>query len=266
MRAHHVMQQRKDIEGSMFVVKRNCQPYFQLIVKNRLSTIDMVQDITTEFQMQAMDPYLIFRSRESPQSDVKVIHGIWFYDQDGRERTNQMIPRIVELAGTLQQQQLLQQQQKQQQKQFQQQKKLAQQQAQKEAAAAAAATAATTAAATPAFLSPSAVENAGGAVPNVAASAALMASLGIGGPGGASSAAPPAAPAAVEPVNAAGQNLMQLLSPGTMGTPGSTAADDAASKIALQRALVKLLTTDQAFLDTIHTEYAAQMQMLGGVR
>jgi mRNA-decapping enzyme 1B len=86
--------ERKEVEGALFLVKRSSGPRFRLIVMNRLSTKNLVQDVSSQFQQEIMEPYLIFRCAD-PVSKRKVIHGIWFPDDDDREKISSLISRIV---------------------------------------------------------------------------------------------------------------------------------------------------------------------------
>ncbi|ONM21252.1 mRNA-decapping enzyme-like protein [Zea mays] len=45
---------RKDVEGSLFVVKRNAQPRFQFIVMNRRNTDNLVEDLLGDFEYQLL--------------------------------------------------------------------------------------------------------------------------------------------------------------------------------------------------------------------
>ncbi|XP_050369066.1 mRNA-decapping enzyme-like protein [Argentina anserina] len=65
---------RKDVEGSLFVVKRTSQPRFQFIVMNRLSTENLVEDLLGDFECQVQLPYLLYRNA------AREVNGIWFYN------------------------------------------------------------------------------------------------------------------------------------------------------------------------------------------
>ncbi|XP_066334140.1 mRNA-decapping enzyme-like protein isoform X2 [Miscanthus floridulus] len=65
---------RKPVEGSLFVVKRNTQPRFQLVIMNRINTENLVEDLLTDFEVEVQVPYLMYRNAADE------IIGIWFYD------------------------------------------------------------------------------------------------------------------------------------------------------------------------------------------
>ncbi|TYI47229.1 hypothetical protein E1A91_D13G158100v1 [Gossypium mustelinum] len=79
---------RKDVEGSLFVVKRNTQPRFQFIVMNRRNTDNLVENLLGDFEYEVQDKYLLYRNASQE------INGIWFYDAHELEEVANL------LAGT----------------------------------------------------------------------------------------------------------------------------------------------------------------------
>ncbi|PAN44121.1 hypothetical protein PAHAL_9G019000 [Panicum hallii] len=79
---------RKPVEGSLFVVKRNTQPRFQLVVMNRLNTENLVEDVLTDFEVQVHVPYVIYRNA------AEEIIGIWFYNPQECEEVAHLFHRI----------------------------------------------------------------------------------------------------------------------------------------------------------------------------
>ncbi|KAK7853380.1 mrna-decapping enzyme-like protein [Quercus suber] len=65
---------RKDVEGSLFVVKRNTQPRFQFIVMNRRNTDNLVENLLGDFEYEVQAPYLLYRNASQE------VNGIWFYN------------------------------------------------------------------------------------------------------------------------------------------------------------------------------------------
>ncbi|KAF2071228.1 hypothetical protein CYY_007462 [Polysphondylium violaceum] len=70
---------RKDIEGALFVVNRTVEPYCKLIVLNRLSTKNLMEDITEKMIIKCSGPYLLYKNSEE-------INGIWFYENADQEK------------------------------------------------------------------------------------------------------------------------------------------------------------------------------------
>ncbi|GAB2274581.1 hypothetical protein Dimus_009349 [Dionaea muscipula] len=80
---------RKDVEGSLFVVKRNTQPRFQFIVMNRRSTENLVEDLLGDFEYEIQVPYLLYRNA------AQEVNGIWFYNARECEEVANLFSRIL---------------------------------------------------------------------------------------------------------------------------------------------------------------------------
>ncbi|CAN4100782.1 unnamed protein product [Withania somnifera] len=80
---------RKDVEGSLFVVKRSSQPRFQFIVMNRRNTDNLVEDLLGDFEYEIQLPYLLYRNASQE------VNGIWFYNQRECEEVANLFDRIL---------------------------------------------------------------------------------------------------------------------------------------------------------------------------
>ncbi|KAK9068558.1 hypothetical protein SSX86_012673 [Deinandra increscens subsp. villosa] len=81
---------RKDVEGSLFVVKRwNAQPRFQFIVMNRRNTENLVEDLLGDFEYENQAPYLLYRNA------AQEVNGIWFYNPRECEDVANLFTRIL---------------------------------------------------------------------------------------------------------------------------------------------------------------------------
>lgn len=80
---------RKDVEGSLFVVKRNSQRRFQFIVMNRRNTDNLVEDLLSDFEYELQPPYLLYRNA------TQEVNGIWFYNQHDCEAVASLFGRIL---------------------------------------------------------------------------------------------------------------------------------------------------------------------------
>ncbi|WOL04522.1 hypothetical protein Cni_G13243 [Canna indica] len=80
---------RKDVEGSLFVVKRNAQPRFQFIVMNRRNTDNLVEDLLGDFEYEVQVPYLLYRNA------AQEVNGIWFYNSPDCEAVANLFSRIL---------------------------------------------------------------------------------------------------------------------------------------------------------------------------
>lgn len=80
---------RKDVEGSLFVVKRNTQPRFQFIVMNRRNTDNLVENLLGDFEFEVQVPYLLYRNA------AQEVNGIWFYNPRECEEVGHLFSRIL---------------------------------------------------------------------------------------------------------------------------------------------------------------------------
>ncbi|KAL2557355.1 mRNA-decapping enzyme-like protein [Forsythia ovata] len=80
---------RKDVEGSLFVVKRNTQPRFQFIVMNRRNTDNLVENLLGDFEYEVQVPYLLYRNADQE------VNGIWFYNTRECEEVANLFSRIL---------------------------------------------------------------------------------------------------------------------------------------------------------------------------
>ncbi|CAD5169504.1 unnamed protein product [Musa acuminata subsp. malaccensis] len=80
---------RKDVEGSLFLVKRNAQPRFQFIVMNRRNTDNLVEDLLGDFEYEIHLPYLLYRNA------AQEVNGIWFYNSHDCEDVANILSRIL---------------------------------------------------------------------------------------------------------------------------------------------------------------------------
>ena len=62
---------RKNVEGSLFIVARSSAPAHQFVVLNRLSSENLVESITEDFQTELTDQFLLYRTHKAE------ILGIW---------------------------------------------------------------------------------------------------------------------------------------------------------------------------------------------
>nr|XP_023884562.1 mRNA-decapping enzyme-like protein [Quercus suber]POE70452.1 mrna-decapping enzyme-like protein [Quercus suber] len=80
---------RKDVEGSLFVVKRNTQPRFQFIVMNRRNTDNLVENLLGDFEYEVQVPYLLYRNASQE------VNGIWFYNPRECDDVANLFSRIL---------------------------------------------------------------------------------------------------------------------------------------------------------------------------
>ena len=83
---------RKNVEGSLFVVRRKAAPTFQFVVLNRLSTENTVEDLLGAFEFELSPPYLLYRSSTE-------VNGIWFYKQEECDAMSALFDKITGAFG-----------------------------------------------------------------------------------------------------------------------------------------------------------------------
>lgn len=80
---------RKNVEGSLFLLKRRTEPRFQMLVMNKLSTDNYIETIHGGLELEINPPYLMYTHGNDE------IHGIWFYEVGDLETVGQFLKRIV---------------------------------------------------------------------------------------------------------------------------------------------------------------------------
>ena len=69
-------QRRKDVEGSLFLLRRSTTPVYQLFILNKKGTVNHAEDVRGVFQFEDASPYLLYRNARDE------VVGVWFYDKD----------------------------------------------------------------------------------------------------------------------------------------------------------------------------------------
>ena len=80
---------RKNVEGSLFVVKRHGSPRFRFIILNKKSADNFVEDVGGGFQCEVKEPYVLYRSSAGG------VIGIWFYEEEDCRRIAALLQRIA---------------------------------------------------------------------------------------------------------------------------------------------------------------------------
>ena len=66
---------KTEVEGTLFVYKREADPEFGFTIMNRLNMDNLVEPVTKDLDFQIQPPFLLYRNHASE------IFGIWFYEQ-----------------------------------------------------------------------------------------------------------------------------------------------------------------------------------------
>lgn len=79
--------EKTNIEGTLFVYERKCEPRFGFLILNRLSSTNLIQPITKDIELQDKTPFLLYKTKD--------IFGIWFYEQANCKNLYQMINQVI---------------------------------------------------------------------------------------------------------------------------------------------------------------------------
>ena len=81
-----------NIEGSLFVYERKCEPCFGFMILNQLSEINEIQPITKDsielHEESVQSPFLFYKKKES-------YHCIWFSEKENCRKLFQMIELLI---------------------------------------------------------------------------------------------------------------------------------------------------------------------------
>jgi len=93
--------EKRNVEGSLFVVKRLNSPNYKLIIMNRNSKENMYVPMSRNFQMQVRKPYLIFRGRKDDftSNAPQKIRGIWFHDGNERKLISNLLETVMRILS-----------------------------------------------------------------------------------------------------------------------------------------------------------------------
>lgn len=83
---------RKEIEGSMFVIRKKVAPHFAVVVINRLNTTNLLQLVTSDVDIKLQSPYLMFKNQQGE------IFCIWFYDNEECSRAHSKLEEAIALS------------------------------------------------------------------------------------------------------------------------------------------------------------------------
>jgi len=81
---------RTQTEGPLYIVERSVEPRFQLIIYNRLSPDNKVEDINVDFQIQTQESYLFYKNAAGKT------YGVWFYNATEREKTVNFLNNLLQ--------------------------------------------------------------------------------------------------------------------------------------------------------------------------
>ena len=80
---------RRNVEGSLFVVERSSEPKNQFVVINRLSSENLVETVDANFQVELTEQFLLYRNTKQE------ILGVWFYSPEERTAISDLLNSLT---------------------------------------------------------------------------------------------------------------------------------------------------------------------------
>jgi len=84
--------EKTQVEGTLFVYRREADPQYGFTIMNRLSMNNLVEPVTKDLDFQLQTPFLLYRNH------VNDIFGIWFYEEAECERVGKKIEELVKVV------------------------------------------------------------------------------------------------------------------------------------------------------------------------
>ncbi|XP_078194547.1 mRNA-decapping enzyme 1B isoform X3 [Callithrix jacchus] len=84
------IQEKTDVEGTLFVYTRSASPKHGFTIMNRLSMENRTEPITKDLDFQLQDPFLLYRNARLS------IYGIWFYDKEECQRIAELMKNLTQ--------------------------------------------------------------------------------------------------------------------------------------------------------------------------
>ena len=80
---------RKDVEGSLFLVKRRGAPRFRFVILNKKGDDNFWENVGSDFSCEKQEPYVMYRNG----GGTSVI-GIWFYETEDCQKFAELFEKI----------------------------------------------------------------------------------------------------------------------------------------------------------------------------
>lgn len=80
---------RKDVEGSLFLVKRRGSPRFRFVILNKKGDDNYWEDVGSSFSCEKQEPYVMYRNGAAG------VVGIWFYETADCQKFAELFERIT---------------------------------------------------------------------------------------------------------------------------------------------------------------------------
>jgi len=83
---------KADIEGPLYLVRRQTLPRYQLFVKNQYNKTDLLDHLHSEWELDCQKNYVFYKV-EDP---VKRIRGLWFHDDTERRKLESALEKTLD--------------------------------------------------------------------------------------------------------------------------------------------------------------------------
>ncbi|KAI8107485.1 hypothetical protein M9435_002514 [Picochlorum sp. BPE23] len=80
---------RKDVEGSLFLVKRRGSPRFRFVILNKKGDDNYWEDVGSNFSCEKQEPYVMYRNGAAG------VVGIWFYETADCQKFAELFEKIA---------------------------------------------------------------------------------------------------------------------------------------------------------------------------
>eukprot|EP00441_Pelagodinium_beii_P024283 CAMPEP_0197655242 /NCGR_PEP_ID=MMETSP1338-20131121/39337_1 /TAXON_ID=43686 ORGANISM="Pelagodinium beii, Strain RCC1491" /NCGR_SAMPLE_ID=MMETSP1338 /ASSEMBLY_ACC=CAM_ASM_000754 /LENGTH=235 /DNA_ID=CAMNT_0043230855 /DNA_START=1 /DNA_END=708 /DNA_ORIENTATION=- len=83
---------KANIEGAVYLVKRNTFPKYQLLVKNQFNTSDLLDNLHPDWELDCQKNYIFYKVEDTNER----IRGLWFHDDTERQKIENALESVLE--------------------------------------------------------------------------------------------------------------------------------------------------------------------------
>lgn len=83
---------KANIEGPVYLIKRQKAPFYQIIVKNQFSNNDLIDNLHPDWELDCQKNYIFYKIEDTKQQ----IRGLWFHNDAERVKIETMLEQTME--------------------------------------------------------------------------------------------------------------------------------------------------------------------------
>lgn len=83
---------KANIEGPVYLIKRQKAPFYQIIVKNQFSNSDLIDNLHPDWELDCQKNYIFYKIEDTKQQ----IRGLWFHNDAERVKIETMLEQTME--------------------------------------------------------------------------------------------------------------------------------------------------------------------------